>query len=128
MESSALAADYAHVARSCARLREGLANSSMAKIEFSTGDRFRFDFRFREAEIDDGHLPLTAPAPRLINLPSGEAYIEMATDEDIEKTLNAFSDTKKKLDAGAYKVEAIPDMAEVTGKRFEYMTGRPKNK
>jgi glycine C-acetyltransferase len=35
------------------------------------------------------------------------------TDEDIERTLTAFSETKAKLDAGAYKVEAIPDMAEV---------------
>lgn len=34
------------------------------------------------------------------------------SDEDIEITLNAFSDTKQKLDEGAYKVEAIPDMAE----------------
>lgn len=34
------------------------------------------------------------------------------TDEDIEITLNAFSETKKKLDAGAYKVEVIPDMAD----------------
>lgn len=34
------------------------------------------------------------------------------TDEDIERTLNAFEATKKKLDAGAYKGEAIPDMAE----------------
>ena len=34
------------------------------------------------------------------------------TDEDIQITLNAFDETKKKLDAGAYKVEAIPDMAE----------------
>lgn len=33
-------------------------------------------------------------------------------DEDIELTLKAFSETKAKLDAGAYKVEAIPDMAE----------------
>jgi len=33
-------------------------------------------------------------------------------DEDIELTLKAFSETKSKLDAGAYKVEAIPDMAE----------------
>lgn len=32
------------------------------------------------------------------------------TDEDIEITLNAFSETKKKLDEGAYKVEEIPDM------------------
>ncbi len=34
------------------------------------------------------------------------------TDEHIELTLTAFSETKAKLDAGAYKVEAIPDMAE----------------
>jgi len=34
------------------------------------------------------------------------------TDEDIEATLNAFSETKAKLDAGEYKVEMIPDMAE----------------
>jgi glycine C-acetyltransferase len=34
------------------------------------------------------------------------------TEEDILQTLEAFSDTKKKLDAGAYKVEAIPDMAD----------------
>ena len=50
------------------------------------------------------------------------------TDEDIETTLNAFSDTKKKLDAGAYKAEAIPDMAEYSGKRFDYMIDKPKNK
>jgi glycine C-acetyltransferase len=34
------------------------------------------------------------------------------TDADIEQTLEAFSDTKKKLDAGAYKTDVIPDMAE----------------
>jgi glycine C-acetyltransferase len=34
------------------------------------------------------------------------------TDEDIEATLTAFEATKKKLDLGDYKVEAIPDMAE----------------
>jgi glycine C-acetyltransferase len=34
------------------------------------------------------------------------------TDEDIEQTLKAFSETKAKLDKGEYKVEAIPDMAE----------------
>jgi glycine C-acetyltransferase len=34
------------------------------------------------------------------------------TDEDIELTLQAFSATKKKLDAGEYKVAEIPDMAE----------------
>jgi len=50
------------------------------------------------------------------------------TDEDIEITLNAFSETKKKLDAGAYKAEAIPDMAEYSGKRFDYMKLKSKNK
>ena len=34
------------------------------------------------------------------------------SSEDIELTLQAFSETKEKLDAGAYKAEAIPDMAE----------------
>lgn len=34
------------------------------------------------------------------------------TDEDIEATLTAFSETKQKLDAGAYKVEDIVQMAE----------------
>jgi len=34
------------------------------------------------------------------------------TDEDIQRTLNAFEETKKKLDAGAYRQETIPDMAE----------------
>jgi glycine C-acetyltransferase len=36
------------------------------------------------------------------------------TDADINATLKAFEETKKKLDAGAYKVEAIPDMAEAS--------------
>ena len=34
------------------------------------------------------------------------------TDEDIELTLQAFSETKRKLDAGAYQAAEIPDMAE----------------
>ncbi len=34
------------------------------------------------------------------------------TDADIEATLEAFSQTKAKLDSGAYKAEFIPDMAE----------------
>ncbi|MDP4262903.1 MAG: aminotransferase class I/II-fold pyridoxal phosphate-dependent enzyme [Bacteroidota bacterium] len=50
------------------------------------------------------------------------------TDEDIQKTLEAFSATKMKLDAGEYKADTIPDMAEVTGGRFNYLKERPKNK
>jgi glycine C-acetyltransferase len=33
-------------------------------------------------------------------------------DDDIERTLTAFSETKAKLDEGAYKAEVIPDMAD----------------
>jgi hypothetical protein len=75
MESTALAADYAQVARSCERLRERLAKAQTADIEFSNGDQFVVDFRFRVAEVDDGYLHRDTPQPRLINLPSGEAFI-----------------------------------------------------
>lgn len=34
------------------------------------------------------------------------------TEKDIEQTLQAFDETKKKLDAGAYRTEKIPDMAD----------------
>lgn len=49
------------------------------------------------------------------------------TDKDIEETLKAFSETKAKLDAGDYKVEAIPNMAEYSAKRFEYFNSKPKS-
>ena len=51
------------------------------------------------------------------------------TDEDIQTTLEAFEATKKKLDAGVYKVEAIPDMAEYSmAKRFDYLVKKKKEK
>ena len=34
-------------------------------------------------------------------------------DEDIDLTLKAFEETKKKLDAGLYKAADIPNMAEM---------------
>jgi leucyl aminopeptidase (aminopeptidase T) len=74
MEATALAADYAQIARSCERLRARLAKSETAEIKFSNGDEFVFDFRFRTPEMDDGYLHRDAPVPRLINLPSGEAF------------------------------------------------------
>jgi len=36
------------------------------------------------------------------------------TAADIEQTLRAFSETKKKLDAGDYKVDDVPDMADAS--------------
>ncbi len=50
-------------------------------------------------------------------IPKGNIIFRMIptaihTDEDIELTLKAFTETKPKLDAGYYKAEMIPDMAE----------------
>ena len=50
------------------------------------------------------------------------------TDEDIQLTLKAFEATKKKLDAGEYKAEAIPDMSEYSAKRFDYLKDKPRNR
>lgn len=49
------------------------------------------------------------------------------TDEEIEATLNAFEETKKKLDAGAYKADDIPDMAETSGK-LDHSLAKGKSK
>src|SRR3954451_11368653 len=50
-------------------------------------------------------------------IPKGNIIFRMIptashNDADIEATLKAFTETKQKLDAGKYKVEAIPDMAD----------------
>src|SRR6195952_5543067 len=50
-------------------------------------------------------------------IPKGEIIYRIIptavhSDEDIDLTLKAFEETKKKLDSGAYKAEKIPDMAE----------------
>ncbi len=50
-------------------------------------------------------------------IPKGHIIFRMIptaahTDVEIEATLKAFTETKAKLDAGEYKVEAIPDMAD----------------
>ena len=74
MEATALAADYTQIARSCARLRDRLNGASYAQIGFSNGDRLTLDLRFREAHVDDGQLRSDKAPPRLVNLPSGEAY------------------------------------------------------
>lgn len=74
MEQTALAADYAQVARSCARLRASLADAELARICFSNGDSLTIDLRFRTAHADDGQLHADKKPPRIINLPGGEAY------------------------------------------------------
>jgi len=75
MEQTALAADYAEVARKAHELKEKLDQAAGARVEFSTGHEMYFDLRFRDAHADDGQLRAHGEGTRIINLPSGEAYI-----------------------------------------------------
>jgi glycine C-acetyltransferase len=50
-------------------------------------------------------------------IPKGEIIFRIIptaahTDEDVDLTLKAFEETKKKLDSGEYKAEEIPDMSD----------------
>lgn len=75
MEQTALSADYAEVARKAHILAAKLDQAVGAKVEFSTGHQMYFDLRHRKAEADDGQLHADKTGIRLINLPSGEAFI-----------------------------------------------------
>jgi len=75
MEKTALAADYAKVAQYANLLAERLDRAESAHVVFSTGHKFTFDLRYRTAEVDDGYLHGDKTGVRVINLPSGEAYI-----------------------------------------------------
>jgi len=75
MEQTALAADYAEVARKARLLEAKLDSAEGARVEFSTEDEMYFDLRYREAHADDGQLHADKEGERVINLPSGEAYI-----------------------------------------------------
>ena len=75
MEKSALSADYREVARRAAILETILRGATALEVSFSTGHSCRFDLRFRTPEADDGFLPRGRKGDRIINLPSGEAFI-----------------------------------------------------
>jgi hypothetical protein len=75
MEETALAADYAEVARKSHVLETRLDGAVGARVVFSTGHEMYFDLRYREARADDGQLHADKEGERVINLPSGEAYI-----------------------------------------------------
>jgi hypothetical protein len=72
MEQTALAADYAEVARRCAILAGHLCDACSADVHFATGHHCHFDLRHRKLDLDDGQLPRNRQGMRLINLPSGE--------------------------------------------------------
>ncbi len=75
MERTALAADYGQMAELCYTLGERLDRADGALLTFSTGHELFVDLRFRQARVDDGRLPPNKENDRVINLPSGEAYI-----------------------------------------------------
>ncbi|HMO50200.1 MAG TPA: aminopeptidase [Kiritimatiellia bacterium] len=75
MEQSALAADYREVARKATRMAEWLTRAESAEVVFATGHRLVFDLRFRIAHADDGMCRRDKTGFRVINLPSGEAFI-----------------------------------------------------
>lgn len=75
MEQTALAADYAEVARKAHLLQAKLDLAQGARVEFSTGHEMYFDLRYRDAHADSGQLYAGQEGERVINLPSGEAYI-----------------------------------------------------
>lgn len=75
MESSALAADYREIARRTRLLAERLTRAEHAEVEFDTGHRLLFDLRYRTGHADDGACTRDKQGFRLINLPSGEAFI-----------------------------------------------------
>ncbi len=75
MEQTALAADYSVIGPRTRYLAEKLDVAQAAHIRFDTGHTVTFDLRHRRAHMDDGMCPRSKPAGRVINLPSGEAYI-----------------------------------------------------
>ncbi|MCB1068873.1 MAG: hypothetical protein KDL31_00875 [Kiritimatiellae bacterium] len=75
MEQTALSADVNQVARKAIRLQEKLQLAESALWEFDTGHQCRFDLRYREAHADDGLCRRDKQGFRLINIPSGEAFI-----------------------------------------------------
>jgi leucyl aminopeptidase (aminopeptidase T) len=75
MEDTALAADYTEVARKSHILAAMLDKAVGAEVSFSSGHEMYFDLRYRSAHADDGQLHADKEGQRVINLPSGEAYI-----------------------------------------------------
>ena len=75
MERTALSADYNQIAETAHLLAERLAHAVGARLTFNSGDILYFDLRYRHPEVDAGELPRHKEGMRVINLPSGEAFI-----------------------------------------------------
>jgi leucyl aminopeptidase (aminopeptidase T) len=75
MEKSALAAEHGIVAQKAQVLADLLTDATQAHAVFSTGHECVFDLRHRAGRADDGMCRRDKPDHRVINLPSGEAFI-----------------------------------------------------
>lgn len=75
MEQTALAADYSIVGPRTHILADRLTKAERADVEFDTGEHIVFDLRYRKGFADDGICTPDMKGERLINLPSGEAFI-----------------------------------------------------
>ena len=75
MTRSALAADYNLVAMKARVLADMLTDATEANVLFTTGHEMLFDLRFRSGLADDGICSRMKVDHRVINLPSGEAFI-----------------------------------------------------
>ncbi len=117
MEKSALAADYREVARRCNILGKLFQGAESLDVRFSTGHVCKFDLRFRKAEVDDGFLPRFKEGDRIINLPSGEAFIVPYEGEkpgEVSRT------------AGELPVEISGErlILQVEGNKIEHIQGK----
>ena len=88
MEDACLAIDYESLRKRCGVLQALIENAVAAEVEFTTGDRCRFDLRHRRPGVDNGYLRRDKEGMPLINLPSGEVWIspyegEIAGDQPL---------------------------------------------
>jgi hypothetical protein len=72
LQMTAFDADYKKMRKKAKILAEKLTKARGAIVTFSTGHEIYFDLRGRNADVDDGDCRTPG---RVINLPSGEAYI-----------------------------------------------------
>jgi len=75
MEKTGLAADYALVADTCARLAPHFERAVGVEVEFSTGHRCYFDLSNHNQVLQDNGVLHLGVDDRIANLPSGEVCV-----------------------------------------------------
>lgn len=116
MEHSALAADYAAVARRCQAIDAVMRGAVLCDVTFSTGHRAFFDLRHRSPEMDDGFLPRFKEGDRIINLPSGETF-SVPYEGEREGEPSQTAGTIPVVEAG----ELV--LFQITGNRIRWVDG-----